>query len=119
MRSLAVAVVFILGTVVTGCGSGAVGSVEGSGDRTACPQSGGGPWNWWRLRRPPPRRCAATPTARTRPNTGRAEDRMSFRTAIRTDTNEGANLREPPTGEVRGTPCSTHSGEWTLLLQTS
>ena len=40
MRSLAVAVVFILGTVVTGCGSGAVGSVEGSGDRTACPQSG-------------------------------------------------------------------------------
>ena len=40
MRSLAVAVVFILGTVVTGCGSGAVGSVEGSGDRTARPQSG-------------------------------------------------------------------------------
>ena len=40
MRSLTIAVAFILGAVVTGCGSGAVESAEGSGDRTARPQSG-------------------------------------------------------------------------------
>ena len=42
-RSLTIAVVFVLGAVVTGCGLGAVGPAEGSGDRTARPQSGGRP----------------------------------------------------------------------------
>ena len=78
MRSLAVAVVFILGTVVTGCDSGAVRPAEGSGDRTARPQSGERPPSLTTTEASEPPR----ENAETMPHGGRRHRRRRVRHAV-------------------------------------